>query len=219
MILFWILIVLAVISILLTRDGYFERRTYPGWILFGVYLVIYLAFAIRWMSNLTLGTAAASFEAIRAFVTFSLLLALQGPMVAELITQMMMPDPSKGLKILEVHTEAERLVAQEDIPGAITEYEKIVEAEPEDALARCRLAELYFEVKAYKKAVAAYEAYLEHADKISVGDHCFTLTRLSEIYAQHLNNPQTARERLRTIVEKYPDTKYADYAQDRLEIL
>lgn len=212
-----ILLVLGAASIYLTYSGLLSGRTHIGWALLGVAAAVFLT-SVVWHSGtgeIGYGTIALVFY----IVFLSIFFALQGPLLLELITMTILTDPSKGLKILKVHTVAERKVTEDDLPGAIAEYERIITDDPEDFEARFRLAELCSENEQYAKAAAVYEMLFEHAKDLSTGQHCSALTRLAEIYARHLGDVNAARRYIQTIIETYPDTKYAGYARDRLSTL
>ncbi|UCD59000.1 MAG: hypothetical protein JSV16_07830 [Candidatus Hydrogenedentota bacterium] len=206
-----ILIILAVFSIFLAYSGYLPGRTYIGWTVLGLYGAVFLWFAGVWLSKLQ-----SPFSLFFAAICLALLLALQGPLVLGLMSQTVMPDPSKGLKLIKVYTEAEGKVAQDDLAGAITEYEKVIVENPDDVAARFRLAELCCENREYRKGAMVYEALLAHADKLDISQHCSALTRLSEIYVQHLGDVESARRHIQTIIRMYPGTKYAAYAIEHL---
>ena len=148
-----------------------------------------------------------------------LLLALHGPLVAELMTLAVMPDASRGLKLLKIHTEAERKVVDDDLPGAIEEYERIIAEDPADTAARFRLAELCYQNEEHRRAARAYEDILQKVGNLGVDQYCSAVTRLSEIYAYHLGDATTARRHIQSIIQKFPNTKYASYARERLDSL
>lgn len=207
---FILVFLLGIIGIYLTYSGYLPGRTYLGW------LVVGATFAVL------LGTAIWSLKTSGDMGSFGMILALsfasliQLPLIAELIARASLPDPSRGLKVLRVHTEPEKMVAEENLPGAIKEYEKIIEKDPKDLEARFRLAELCAENKEYKRSVNAYEALLPTMKKQATDKYCIILTRLSELYSRHLGEPEKARQHLQTIITQNPDTKYAEYAQENL---
>ncbi len=209
-----VLLVLDGFSIYLAFSGYLPGRTNVGWIFLGVYLAMYLAFAIG-----TYKVLAMSVTTILYVIVLVFLLVLQGPLVAELVSQSVIPDASRGLKLIKVYTEAERRVAQDDLAGAIVEYEKVIAQDPDDVTARFRLAELCYQNEEYRKAAMAYETLLAREKELDMNRHCSALTRLSEIYAQHLGDIEKARKHVQTIIDKYPGTKYAGYAMDRLDSL
>jgi tetratricopeptide (TPR) repeat protein len=205
-----LLIGLGVLSNYLTFSGYFPGNTRIGWTLLGVALAVFL-FPLIFMLR---SEQAAGVGMLAHIVFLCLLLALQAPLLAELIT--LIPDRSRGLKVLKVHSEAERRVNDDDLPGAIEEFDRIIAEDPHDLEARFRLAEICCRSNEYRRAATTYEALLKSAKKLEISSHCVALTRLSEIYAQHLGDVGRAREIINTIIEKYPDTKYARYAKERL---
>jgi len=214
---FVVLTILGAISIYLTFTGFFPGRAHYGWALLGISFTVFFGSVV-----INAGAGEIGFETVFSLVYvlfLSAFLALQGPLVLEMISLTVIPDPSKGLKPLKVHTEAEKKVVEDDLPGAIAEYERIITEDPEDYDARFRLAELCCENQEYRKAATVYEEVLKLAEGLSVSQRCSALTRLSEIYASHLGDVNNARRCIRTIIESHPDTKYAGYAEDRLSNL
>jgi len=209
------LIVLIGLSVRLANSGFFAGREDVGWILFGGVLILYISFVAAWYRATGEVTG---WEALYIIFLAVLILPL-GVLGAELVTLTFMPDPSKGLKYLRAHTEAEKKVAQDNLPGAIEEYENLIAKDPNDIPARMRMAELCSEIEDFEKAAKAYEGTLKKAHLLGVDRHCSVLTRLSEIYARNLGEPERARELVRVIVDKYPDTEYAAFARERLENL
>jgi tetratricopeptide (TPR) repeat protein len=165
------------------------------------------------------GAGGLGIGALFHIIFLSLLLMLQAPLLVELVTLAVMPDSSRGLKLLKVHTEAEKRVIQDDLPGAILEYESIIAEDPGDIEARFRLAELRYQNEEYRKSASAYEALLGHSQELDMDRHCSVLTRLSEIYAHQLGDVETARAFVQRIVSEYPDTRYADYAREHIDNL
>lgn len=212
--LFFILLVLAGLSIFLAYSGYLEGRTYIGWAYLVVFLVIYFQFVSLWYKKMD-----TAFGMYVSALGLTLLLMTQGPLVVELISQALLPDPSKGLKLVKVYSEAEKKVAQDDLPGAILEYEKVIAKDPEDIVARFRLADLCHQNEDYRKAALAYESIIARKQQLSMSQHCSALTRLSELYSEHLHDVQKAGIFVQAIIDQYPGTKYADYAAERLKNL
>ncbi len=212
-----ILSALGAVSLYLTFTGFFPGRTHIGWAFLGVTMAVLLTFVV-WHSGT--GEVTPATYGNFFYVLFLLIFLIpQGPLIVELLSLAAIPDPSKGLKPLKVHTDAERKVVEDDLPGAIAEYERIIAEDPEDIEARFRLAELCCEDEQYPKATAVYKALLECAKDLSISQHCSALTRLSEIHARHLGDVHTARSYIETIIQKYPDTKFAAYAKDRIDNL
>ena len=158
----------------------------------------------------------ASLGAILQVIFICFLIAPLSPFIAELITLQFMPDPSKGLHVLTPHTPAEKKVIQGDLRGAIEEYEKVLEDNPDDTNARLRMAELCIEIGQYERAVEAYESTLKISPKLAVERHCFVLTRLSEVYGQYLGDAEKAHETAQAIIERFPNSSYAKFAKERL---
>lgn len=212
-----LLLGLGLLSIRLTFSGYFTGRPSRGWTVVGIALAIFLASTAGRSAGGS--SAEAMFGILFHVILLALLLTLQVPLVVELLSQLIVPDPSKGLKLAKTYSEAEKKVAADDLPGAIVEYEKVIAKDSGDVAARLRLAELRYQNKEYRKAVTDYEALLAHPKKLGISQHCSVLTRVSEIYTQHLGDTETARKCIQTIIDKYPNTKYADYAIEHLHNL
>lgn len=141
----------------------------------------------------------------------------QAPLIVALAIEMFSFSRSKGLNVLQVHSEAERLAVDDDLPGAIREYARLVAEKPGDIDSLFRLAELLYENGEYGKSAKVYEGMLAYADKLGMARHCSVLTRLAELNAQHLGNVEKARAFTKAIVRQYPDSRYARYAMDRLK--
>ena len=210
-----LLLILSYFAYRLSISGILDNYEYIGWIYFGTYLAIYIPFVAAWYR--------ASGEIKGWEILYIILLAViilpLGHLGAELIKVAVMPDLSKGLKLLKVHTEAERKVADDDLPGAIEEYEKVLAKDSSDIAARLRMADLCNEAKQYEKAAAVFEILLKKPQGLGVDQHCSVLTRLSEIYARQLGEYEKARGAVQVIIDKYPDTEYANFAKDRLSNL
>jgi tetratricopeptide (TPR) repeat protein len=208
---FGVLVVLLIISVYLANSGILRRGSYIGWVFFVAYLVVYIHFAAAWYRHFDV-----SIFTIFHIVLLIILIYPLGVLGAELFTVTFLPDPSAGLELLRVHTAAERKVVEDDLPGAIEEYEKVLAKNSSDVAARLRMADLCHEAKQYEKAVATYEVLLKKPKGLGVDQHCSALTRLSEIYARHLGKYDKARGVVQMIIDEYPDTEYAKFAKDRL---
>lgn len=208
-----ILFLIIVTSLWFTSSGYLDGREYIGWILLAIFTSAYIEFCMLLFARLE------GIESIAGFVAASLVLATQAPLLLELISKSVLPDRSAGLKIIKTHSLAERKVAEEDLAGAIEEYERAIAEDPDDFEARFRMADLCYQNKDYPKAVQSYRRLAELKEKLSVSQYCSALMRLSEIHAQNLNDIAGARRYLQTIIEEQADTKYAEYAANRMESL
>jgi tetratricopeptide (TPR) repeat protein len=212
-----VLVVLLVFaSFWLVSSEYLETHTTHGWIFLLVFLGVYFHFCMLLFNLIEFSDIIA---ALAVMAIASLILFTQGPFILTLISSTFVPDASKGLKLLKTYSEAERNVAAEDLPGAISEYEKVIAEDPDDMTARFRLADLCYQSKDYPKAVEAYKTLATLKDKLDQYQHCSALMRLSEIHAQNLGDIETARKYLQDIAREYADTKFAGYAQNRLDNL
>ncbi len=214
MILFIVLLIpligLAVLSLRLAFSGDIAGRAYIGWITLLVSIVLTLEIIGAFMR-------ASPDPATRFFIgIFGVaLFGCQAPLVIALGTQLFSPRRSKGLKLLEVHSKAERLFIEDDLPGAIREYQRIIGANPEDRDSLSRLADLLYENGEFKKAAGAYGELLKHADELAMANHVSVLTKLAEIYLR-LDDVGKARACAEEIIRSYPNSKYAGYARDRI---
>jgi tetratricopeptide (TPR) repeat protein len=208
-----ILATIVITSLWFASSGYVEGRTYLGWILLLVFTSAYIEFCMllfAWLKGI---------ESVIGFVAASLILATQGPLLLELISREALPDHSRGLKLLKVHSEAERKMVADDLAGAIEEYEKAIAEDPDDIPARFRMADLCYQNKDYSKSVNTYQELVSLKDKLDSHQYCSALMRLSEIHSQNLNDIEGARRYLHMIVEEQADTKFAEDAAARLESL
>jgi tetratricopeptide (TPR) repeat protein len=206
-----IVIPLAVVSLKLAFSGNLEGRLVQGWILLIAVCALAYELVARWMAM-----APGPNATLTAGLLGALLFGSQAPLVLSLLTHTFSFNRSKGLNLLEVHSEAERLAIDDDLPGAAREYARIVSENPGDIESMFRLAEVLYENGEYRKSARAYEHLLGHADELGMARHCSVLTRLSELYAQHLADVERARAFTKAIVKAYPDSRYARYAMDRL---
>lgn len=211
------MLVSAAACLSLTSSEFIRNHTTTGWVLLGIYLVLCFTFMFRWLGSMSNETVLINI--LKILVVCTCLLYIQSLFVLELITCTFMPDPSKGLTLMNVYSLAEKKALQDDLAGAIAEYEKVIAEEPEDITARLRLAELCCENAEYKKAVMAYEALLARAKRLDANQYCTVHSRLSDIYAARLADREAARKHVRAIIEKYLDSKYAQLAEDRLATL
>lgn len=206
------LIALVFVSLQLAFSANLAGRLHVGWILLAAVCVLTYELVARWMAMSPGPTSK-----LMAGLVGALLFGSQAPLLIELVTHTFLSGRSKGLKLLEVHSEAERLAAQDDLPDAIKEYERIIAQNPEDVDSQSRLADLLYQNGEYRKSAETYQGMLEHAHELGADRHCSILTRLSELYANHLGDIEKARRYVRTIIREYPDTRYAGYARSRLQ--
>lgn len=209
-----LLIFFIATSLWLTFSGRLEDNLSLGWIFLLAFFGVYFHFCLLCFKD-----ANDVFSALLAVAVSALTLATQGPFVLELVSKSLIPNPSKGLKLIKVHSEAERMVAGDDLPGAIAEYERLTAEDPDDIAARFRLADLCYQNKDYPKTIEVYKALVAHKGKLDMHQHCSALMRLSEISAQQMSDIEGARRYLEEIIKEHPNTKLAGYAMNRLNNL
>jgi tetratricopeptide (TPR) repeat protein len=204
------LIGLAILSLNLAFSGNLAGRSHIGWIVLLVSIVLTEVIIGAFMS------AAPDIPTRFLIGCFGVaLFGCQAPLVITLIAQLSSPNRSKGLNLLEAHSKAERLVTEEDFPGAIGEYRRIVDAKPEDLSSLSRLADLLYDSGEIRKAAGIYGELLKHADELGMASHCSVLTKLAELYSG-LDDVEKARAYAEAIIRSYPGSKYAGYARDRI---
>ncbi len=209
-----VLFILGMVSMNLTLSGRISGRDNTGRAIMGISLAVFLLSVGGWMR-----TGASGCSLLGLVVLLGCLAALQAPLIADFLSEALMPDPSKGLTVKSDHSKAESDTIKGDFAGAVEEYERVIAKDPHDAIAHFELAQLYFEKKDYHKAAGIYEKGLAHAKKLGREQYSSAHTRLAEIYAHHLNDVEAARKHLQAIMKKYPDTPYADYAGESLDKL
>lgn len=212
---FGLLVILSYFAVRLANSGIVAGHEYIGWIYFGGYLLIYIPFVAAWYK----AAGEITGMEILYIIAFAVLIIPVGILGAELASLALVPDSSSGLKVLRVYSAAEKKVVDDDLPGAIMEYEAIIARHPDDITARLRMADLCLEAKQYERAAAAYEKLAGKPQGLNVDQHCFVLTQLSEIYARHLGQMEKARGSVQEIIELYPDTDYEEFARERLKNL
>jgi tetratricopeptide (TPR) repeat protein len=116
----------------------------------------------------------------------------------------------------EKYGRARALIIDGKFNEAIGEFSKILEESPDDDYSRQQIAEIYAEhLKNYHKAIEEYKKLLEM--KIDENRSISTLSRLADLYGDHLNERRIAVEMLEEIVRRYPDSPNANRARRRLE--
>ncbi len=205
------LLVLAVVSMHVAFAGNLEGRAHLGWILLIVSCALTYEFIGRWMA-----THPGPTTKILVGCVGAILFGAQTPLLVALITHTFSFRGTGGLKLLEVHSRAEQLISEDDLPGAIAEYEDILTQTPDDLDVWILLADLLYKNGEHRRSAGAYEVVLNQSQDLAVHRHCLVLTRLSELYAHHLDDMARARGFVETIIREHPGTKYARYASDRL---
>jgi len=126
---------------------------------------------------------------------------------------------TSGIKLSRSYTPAQVHMAKGEYEKAIEEYRKVLKEDPDDTIAQCEIADIYFRrLNEPKKALAEYYKALEQKD-YDRGLWVFAVNRIADLYSQELKKPDWAVIELRRIIEKFPDTKYAKRAKERIERL
>jgi tetratricopeptide (TPR) repeat protein len=208
------LVMLCFASIYISLSGFLPGRMHLGWIMFIFILVLTYETIGTWMVM-----NPGPINRLMAGMFATLIFGSQAPLLVELIARGLLADRTKSLKLLQVHSDAERLVAQDDLPGAIRKFEQIVAESPKDIDLLSRLADLLYQNGDHRKSAETYQTLLVHAEELDVARHCSILTRLSELYANQLGDDEMARRCIQGIINEHPGTRYARYAANRLQNL
>jgi hypothetical protein len=112
------------------------------------------------------------------------------------------------------YNRAEGAESRGDLAEAERLYRQELEADPEDAEARRRLAELLVRQGRAQEAVPEFETVIEQVEGRE--KRYATTFRLAEVLEEELGRRQEAAELYRRIVQEDPRSRYAQYARSRL---
>ena len=121
--------------------------------------------------------------------------------------------PSGGGEIKR-HDIAQKLTSEGRYSEAVAEYQKAIEADPEDVNARVLIADVYCRMDQYEQAARTLLEALEQ--DLPAEKWCPIANRLADIFVQKMSEPHEAVQVLKRILEKYPKTKSARYARERI---
>ena len=110
---------------------------------------------------------------------------------------------------------AEKFTSEGRYSEAIAEYEKAIEEDPEDVNARLFIADVCCKTDQYEQAARTLLETLEH--DLPAEKWCHIANRLADILVQKMSEPNEAVQILAKNDEKYPRTKFARYAQERID--
>jgi len=119
-------------------------------------------------------------------------------------------------KITREYSKAKGLAAQGRFEEAIEEFRRGLEKEPDNVMLRLEIAEIYSrEMKDYRGAISELEECL----KLNLGETqgASILNRMADLYEINLGDTEAAVAALRTIRERWPGTRLAERAQERIE--
>ena len=115
------------------------------------------------------------------------------------------------------YSRARALVMQNKLQEAIKLYQKILNEENNDIIAYSEMADIYFEkLKDYSSAFNCYDKIEQYAQEST--DIIFAIDRKADIYISN-NNYSKAIEELGKITQKFPKTKDAFRAEERIKNL
>ena len=122
--------------------------------------------------------------------------------------------PSAG-EVRKTYDIAEKLTSEGRYTEAVAEYEKVIEEDPEDVDARLLLGDVQCKMDQYELAARTFADALEL--DLPPEQWCHIANRLADILALKMGEPHEAVRMLNRIAKKYPKTKFARYARERIE--
>ena len=134
---------------------------------------------------------------------------------AKLFIGGIMGETGKFQRPPQMYGPARTLVAQGKYAEAIEEFRQILKEFPGDVEAQSDIAGIYFEkLKDYPRALEELNVLI--GLDLDAPTRATTLMRLADLYEEHFNTPRYAANCLGEIVEKYPDSRFAPAAAERL---
>lgn len=113
------------------------------------------------------------------------------------------------------HAMAVAKIAQGDYAGAIAEYQGMVNKNPSDTLALSEMAKIYCDhLEEPQTAAELLEAAVQR--DLAPADAGFLMSRLVDVYWDHMQDAIRARQLLIHIAETMPNTKFSANAVHRL---
>lgn len=108
-------------------------------------------------------------------------------------------------------------VAQGDYEGAIAEYKKLIEENPNDRFPVIEIAKLYLEKLNNPGAAIDFLEERLNDKEWPVDDAAFMMFRIVDIEVQHRGNPARARELLGMIIQNFEGSRHAANAEHKIE--
>jgi outer membrane protein assembly factor BamD (BamD/ComL family) len=125
---------------------------------------------------------------------------------------------NEKVKEEEINAAASKL-AQGDYAGAVDEYQKLREKNPDDTLPVWEIAKLYAERLNAAPQAAEYLLLSIESQDWSENDLCFLKFRLADIRSQHLEDYEGARLLMNEIVADFPETRHSANASHQIRKL
>lgn len=124
---------------------------------------------------------------------------------------------NKG-KVSKDYSKAKWLVTQERFQEAVEEFRKALEEEPENVSIRMEIAEILSrDLKDFGRAISEFEACL--GLPVSEAQGASILNRIADIQGENLSDADAAIRTLRRISERWPASKAAERAEQRIRAL
>ncbi len=127
---------------------------------------------------------------------------------------------SSGEKVEQDHmTKAAARIAQGDYPGAIEQYEKMLDEKPDDPFPVAEIAKIHAErLHDAQAALKVLEAHLQSKDW-PVDDAAFIMFRIADVHLTHRHDFETARDMLEQVIGNFPNTRHSANAHHRMSEL
>jgi len=120
------------------------------------------------------------------------------------------------VKLTKEYSIAKSLAAQEKFEEAIEEFRRGLEKEPDSLMLRLEIAEIYArDMKDCRRAISELEESLKM--RLGPTQGASVLNRVADIYELSLGEIEAALATLARIVERWPGSKVADRARERIE--
>jgi hypothetical protein len=127
---------------------------------------------------------------------------------------------SSGEKVEQDHmTKAAARIAQGDYPGAIEQYEKMLDEKPDDPFPVAEIAKIHAErLHDPQTALKVLEEHLQSKDW-PVDDAAFLMFRIVDVQLTHRHDFEAARDMLEQIIGNFPNTRHSANAHHRMSEL
>jgi len=121
----------------------------------------------------------------------------------------------RNLTVRPTFDRADAAAARRDFPEAERLYAEAIEAHPDDPAPLLRLADLHLKQNRLPEAAT----HLRQAASLAAEaeQEATTVFRLAELLAHRMGKTDEARAALEALVAKRPNTKYAEFARERIE--
>ena len=120
-----------------------------------------------------------------------------------------------NLKVRPTYDKAEAAVKTGDLELAVTLYAEGAQTHPHDPTPHLRLADIAAQLSQWEPAVE----HMKHAIDIAKepGERSAAVFRLADLLNAKMRRPEAARQTLQQFIDRYPDSKEAEFARQRLD--